>query len=79
MSMPGFTAEASVFTSAKRYIARTSLSNNQQVITPAAINERCAAKAYRVMNRCLQWGYASANECIDESSDFYDFCMDYGL
>jgi hypothetical protein len=80
MNMPGFTAEASVFASANCYIARRSMSNNQEVITPAAINERCAAKAYRFAQRCRDSGVSSSPEgCVVASWDFYDFCVEYGL
>jgi hypothetical protein len=64
MTIPGFTAERSLYSNRKHYQAGVSLVSSSQV-TPALFNITCYLKSYfRTYDRCISIGYGE-DACAD--------------
>jgi hypothetical protein len=70
MTMPGFTAEATLKCSSKHYRITTRPSNNQGVIAQI---RACGFQAGRLMGRCLAGGN-NQQDCAEIAWAYIEFC-----
>ena len=76
VSMPGFTAEASLSGGDEHYQSTFISSNDEQIIPQSKAT--CAFKAGRLAGRCLGAGI-DRYDCYDLAADFNAFCNAYDL
>lgn len=69
-NIPGFTAEATLNSSSRRYRIATRSSDNHRVVAQSKMT--CAFKAGRLARRCLQAD--DHQDCIEIAADFNNFC-----
>jgi hypothetical protein len=77
MTMPGFTADATLGKSGNSYRITVRPWNEQQRVIPQS-RLTCAFKAGRLAGRCLGLGH-DPGDCYAAAADFNTFCNDYDL